>query len=436
MEGYLVGMFVCGKGGPHIPKYMMKKTNLQFISVQQMFKDERKTEPMISLNSLQLLALCRELGPRLVVSCFPNKVKPRIRYNQLFQVAHYLLRLRRVYGPAYVVHYLKCCQLAVQKRVAGVPLSSFRELNQDYPFPGLARCGLPKIIGTRDRLSIIKGSPSIIRWWLTIFSIYRIIRIPGKLKLSTITDPYSGDPEFLVTAINGIKSLTLNLLSVHRNSLKSSNRLLFSEKASPSSPTSWTGILFDALSMAQSVDLRLIISKTLPSFQFYLEYLSQSLPYFYNRIGPEFRHLKAVPSPKGEGQLSIKEEAAGKLRVFAMVDAWTQSALKPLHDYLFSILSQFPNDGTFDQQASVNRCHEKARASGGSYGYDLSAATDRLPVVLQEAVLSSLLGAEFAAAWRNLLVNRDYILPVGEYNPDSPKHLRYAVGQPMGALSS
>jgi len=150
------------------------------------------------------------------------------------------------------------------------------------------------------------------------------------------------------------------------------------------------------LGIAQRSDLRGVVKRTIPSFLFYLEWLAQSLPLFYPRISPEYRHLKACPSLKGEGQLSIKEEAAGKLRVFAMVDVWTQSALKPLHDYLFSILSQFPNDGTFDQRASVNRCHVKAKVSGASYGYDLSAATDRLPVVIQEAVLSSLLGEDFA----------------------------------------
>jgi hypothetical protein len=32
------------------------------------------------------------------------------------------------------------------------------------------------------------------------------------------------------------------------------------------------------------------------------------------------------------GQLALKEEAAGKIRVFAMVDIWTQSVLKPLHN--------------------------------------------------------------------------------------------------------
>lgn len=32
------------------------------------------------------------------------------------------------------------------------------------------------------------------------------------------------------------------------------------------------------------------------------------------------------------GKLSTKEEAAGKVRVFAMVDIWTQILLSPLHN--------------------------------------------------------------------------------------------------------
>jgi len=49
------------------------------------------------------------------------------------------------------------------------------------------------------------------------------------------------------------------------------------------------------------------------------------------------------------GKLGFKEEAAGKLRVFAMVYMWTQSSLKPMHDALSSILRCLPNDGTFNQ---------------------------------------------------------------------------------------
>lgn len=98
------------------------------------------------------------------------------------------------------------------------------------------------------------------------------------------------------------------------------------------------------------------------------------------------------------GQLSIKEEAAGKVRVFALVDIWTQSVLKPIHDYLFQILRHLPNDGTLDQRASVRRCFEKSKLANCSFGYDLSAATDRLPIEIQKSVLSSLLGEKVANA--------------------------------------
>lgn len=90
------------------------------------------------------------------------------------------------------------------------------------------------------------------------------------------------------------------------------------------------------------------------------------------------------------GRLALKEEAAGKVRVFALVDSVTQSALKPLHEWLFSILRQIPNDGTFDQMASVKRSQEKAQQSGMAYSFDLSAATDRLPAKLSASILENL----------------------------------------------
>lgn len=92
-----------------------------------------------------------------------------------------------------------------------------------------------------------------------------------------------------------------------------------------------------------------------------------------------------------------------------------------------------PNDGTFDQHASVKRCMLKVKSSGCSYGYDLSAATDRLPIKLQTSILEVFFGKALADAWYNLLVGRDYVLESKEYG--SAK-VRYSVGQPMGALSS
>jgi hypothetical protein len=107
--------------------------------------------------------------------------------------------------------------------------------------------------------------------------------------------------------------------------------------------------------------------------------------------------LQGVRTDAALGRLSFKEEAAGKLRVFAMVDSWTQSIFKPLHDSLFSLLSTLPNDGTFDQAAAFKRAVAKAKISGHSFGYDLSAATDRLPLILQIKLLAGLIGPHLAS---------------------------------------
>jgi hypothetical protein len=61
----------------------------------------------------------------------------------------------------------------------------------------------------------------------------------------------------------------------------------------------------------------------------------------------------------------------------------------------------------------------------------LSAATDRLPVAIQAALLDWLKPG-LGALWRSLLVDRDYVLPYSKYK----YRIRYAVGQPMGAYSS
>jgi len=61
-------------------------------------------------------------------------------------------------------------------------------------------------------------------------------------------------------------------------------------------------------------------------------------------------------------------------------------------------LKKIPNDGTFDQSASIKRAANKAMLANCSYGYDLTAATDRLPLSLQVALLSSLFESDVAEA--------------------------------------
>lgn len=137
------------------------------------------------------------------------------------------------------------------------------------------------------------------------------------------------------------------------------------------------------------------------------------------------------------GRLAYKEEP-GKVRVFALVDCVTQWVLKPLHSYLFSMLKyiqdKFGTDGTFDQDKAVRHLQSLMKDRPLAFSFDLTAATDRLPLLIQIEVLNAVY-PKLGDHWGNLLVNRDYVVPEreGEILPGS---VRYSTGQPMGALSS
>lgn len=102
-----------------------------------------------------------------------------------------------------------------------------------------------------------------------------------------------------------------------------------------------------------------------------------------------------------------------------------------------NLISQHPMDGTFNQYAPLLR-HKEGQPQ---FSLDLSAATDRLPILLQQLLLENLFKSnEFALNWGKLLVDRVY-----EFHPSEelvqqfgwkPSAHKYAVGQPMGALSS
>jgi hypothetical protein len=66
--------------------------------------------------------------------------------------------------------------------------------------------------------------------------------------------------------------------------------------------------------------------------------------------------------------------------------------MKPLHDALFRLLDTLPTDGTKDQLKPIHRLLQSGKTR--FWSYDLSAATDRLPVLLQSRILNRLHGSE------------------------------------------
>jgi len=65
---------------------------------------------------------------------------------------------------------------------------------------------------------------------------------------------------------------------------------------------------------------------------------------------------------------------------------------KPLHDRLFDLLKQEERDGTFDQDLALAKFIAKHDPEHLFSSYDLSAATDRLPIDIQEDILNLLFG--------------------------------------------
>jgi hypothetical protein len=65
-----------------------------------------------------------------------------------------------------------------------------------------------------------------------------------------------------------------------------------------------------------------------------------------------------------------------------------------LHDSISQLLSKIEQDGTFDQAKPLRVLIAKGHLD--VFSFDLSAATDRLPIKIQIQILSNLIGLEAA----------------------------------------
>lgn len=132
--------------------------------------------------------------------------------------------------------------------------------------------------------------------------------------------------------------------------------------------------------------------------------------------------------PSIHSRISLKFEGGGKVRPFAIADYFTQCSLLSLHKRVASVLRKLPSDCTFNQHRGREKMLQWSR-EGTSYSLDLTSATDRFPITLQEKILGVILGSpELAVLWRKIMVDRDYVYKGKPY--------RWNTGQPLGSYSS
>jgi hypothetical protein len=146
---------------------------------------------------------------------------------------------------------------------------------------------------------------------------------------------------------------------------------------------------------------------------------------------PTYQHWFKLMDFKEQNSLKFRKlstfgDKEGKTRVIGILDYWSQTVLKPIHKVLEGILRRIPEDCTFDQSAWYTKLPLKCTY----YSFDLTNATDRLPVKQQKDIIELIFGHKVANAWEDILVN--YCFP----HKVTSREVKYSTGQPMGAYSS
>jgi hypothetical protein len=260
---------------------------------------------------------------------------------------------------------------------------------------------------------------------LTILSVFRIFSVFPKVSLKTILDPFSGTGLTLPASELGRALLNLPLAVPQMKS----PRLLVLETASPNACKSTWGASLDAAAFLYypKVFIRLFIYNLFDNY--YGSYWNAWILCIMLVAAPVMIIIFILGGVQELfiGKLGVVKDQAGKSRIVGITNYWIQVALKPLHKLILEILERIPMDGTFNQEAPLKRLIEKAPEGCTFHSFDLSAATDRLPIDVQAQILNILFPG-LGTRWSSLLGSISWSYKGTDY--------KYAVGQPMGAYSS
>lgn len=106
------------------------------------------------------------------------------RVGVIYNYSKFCFKLARRQGIPGLAKHLKSCNILLMQYLAGRKHKSSQCLG-----PSVARThsGIPRCIPLQDRRSIRGGDLPCIRFWLSLFQLYRVLDWAGTLKLSTIT---------------------------------------------------------------------------------------------------------------------------------------------------------------------------------------------------------------------------------------------------------
>lgn len=225
----------------------------------------------------------------------------------------------------------------------------------------------------------------VLRMAETILVSCRSFRLPPQPDLSSITDEGALVPEPSRMAIEAFFAK----VGIPTNVGQNRKRVLwtkwhYSARGGPNGPALASSLDdLSVLSPARVADLGVLGGGT------FLRTMAQlfAVAPFYRAAINRFRSGKFSflgPPPKGKDQLLKRKlvcisDKEGKTRVVAILDYFSQSVLRPLHFFLFELLTKLPADLTF--------AHGRFRDVVGSwdkstvfYSVDMTNATDVFPI--------------------------------------------------------
>lgn len=368
------------------------------------------------------------------------------------------------WGPLMFTKWLKQSVVFIGHHLSGEFAQNPDLLGQRM---ALDAVGLPKYIPPHCRNKIRQGDVRYIRFLISVLSFYKGVYFePVEKQYHTAIEPIVSsksisDEEILKIAAEGKEGFKAFLSTFCPNKDRDpydefrapmEERKAFEEKGALAKEARYRFLPF--ISRKSGPNSRpALAGLSLDILYHYNEKFRVLLPYLEN-VGVSLRSsvlafftgprlIKSIQLLNGfrfkpiAGKLAFKVEAAGKIRVFALLDNLTQWALRPLHKCIFNILRKLPTDCTFDHSRGV----EYLRKLPSHYymSLDLSSATDRIPSCLYPLVFDIVFSHSTSfETWRTLVLDRDYYLPKVDIpmKEPLPTSVRYAVGQPMGVLSS
>jgi hypothetical protein len=354
-----------------------------------------------------------------------------------------------------LVIYLKACSVLLNQALGNHKIKDSGQLNCRVSRTNL---GIPRFILAQDRKRIRLGDITLLKFYASFFAMYRVLDFPGKLKTASIEDPFKGDMEkasgllifvpHFISALNIPKIFGVDMRAIRLRYGQFADQFvpkmpaydwlmneyqgrldLWIAKSAPGTHREGAQVSTHPIIMIRSA-ITIAKSDIYPAFRTFLDCLPPN--HIFKWAFSACEKLAGVFKPLWSlGKIGIKEEAAGKVRLFAMVSAWYQMLLHPLHKLMFKILRNIPQDGTFDQLRPLQGHSDRFTEA---YSLDLTAATDRLPLFIQQEIVKALIGEPLSKAWGSILVGISYNLASLKFG--TYKLLKYAIGQPMGALSS